>query len=589
MRACPPARARSRGSGASASSPRAVPAGFTAAAYAAALTRRPGVAAASPNAAVRRPATVAGACVNQPSNSVLEIPSVSHAVEWWPPPRNTPRIAVLDTGVDPAVPELAGRVLPLIDTIGGQPTGLPDDDGHGTGVAAAAAAAPGRVGGISPTSTILPVRIATANEPATEASIVQGLEAAVKHKAVVAVLAYSAPLISTREPTVTAVETAVSAAFDSGVITVVPSGNDGTNERAFPSELAQVLTVGSAGQFAVRERFSNFGPWLDLVAPGADLTLPAPAAICSTGYAQSSGTSFSAGAVAGAVAWLAAVRPQLGTARLYDLVRRFTATDAGPAGWDADTGFGVLNVGSALSAKKPESNPREVNDDVYWLKRRPRDFPTYLRRTSKVSTSGSLVAGKDPRDAFKVRLEKNDILRVSVQGKDKEDLFSATIWDRRTGSFDMRLGSESRELRNSSGFTRNPLVNYRARRAGTYYAAIFAPDLVLPGEEFLTGDPVPPYMRYTLTLRKRCSSSRRLRVPLARLRRRGVQMTGLRVFVDARPKLRRTRSGLSSRITVNDLRNGRHRIVFKASFGSKARRKSRATNVRTRCSLKLVK
>jgi len=49
------------------------------------------------------------------------------------------RIAILDTGVDPSVPELAGRVLPNDDVVGGFQ--VPDQDGHGTDVASIAAGA----------------------------------------------------------------------------------------------------------------------------------------------------------------------------------------------------------------------------------------------------------------------------------------------------------------------------------------------------------------------------------------------------------------------------------------------------------------
>ena len=68
----------------------------------------------------------------------------------------------------------------------------------------------------------------------------------------------------------------MSAAFSDGVITVVPAGNEGLNEPVFPGALAHVLTVGSARAPAARDEFSNAGPWIDLVAPGADLVLPRP-------------------------------------------------------------------------------------------------------------------------------------------------------------------------------------------------------------------------------------------------------------------------------------------------------------------------
>lgn len=563
-----------------------VPRGWTAARYSSALARRPGIAGAEPNVPLRR-ASVSGDCAGIPPVARLDIPSIANAIQWWPPPRTTRPVAVLDTGVDPTVPELAGRVLPGFDTIGTAPTGLADDDGHGTQVASAVAGAPGNVAGIAPTTPILPVRIATDSVPASPESVVKGLETAATNRAVAAVLAYSAPLISTPDGTISSVARAITAAFDRGVITVLPSGNEGTDDLSLASGMAHALVVGSTGAIPVRDRFSSYGPWLDLLAPGSNLVLPAPRALCPSGYANAAGTSFAAGAVAGAVAWLAAARPTLKSpARVYDLMRRSATLDAGPAGYDQETGYGVLSVGAALLAKRPASDPREVNDDVFWLKRRA--FPTYLRTTRRTTLRGSVSPGKDPQDAFKVRLDENDVLRMRVRGGETDALLSASVWSRRTGSFDMSRESPSTELRNSGGFTRNPEARYVASRSGTHYVAVFAPDIVVPGLEFTVGGPVLPHMTYRLTIDRRCGSRRTLRVPLARLRRPGHRMSSLSVFVNGIRRVRRLRSAISSRVVLRGLRTRRHRIVFKAGFPTRAH-STRAISIRTRCTLKVLK
>jgi hypothetical protein len=156
----------------------------------------------------------------------------------------------------------------------------------------------------------------------------------------------------------------------------------------------------------------------------------------------------------------------------------------------------------------------------------------------------------------------------------------------------MRLPAPSTELRNSAGFTQNPAVSYRAPRSGTYYVAIFAPDLRVPSDpseprEGLIAN-APPHMPYTLTMDKRCSRSRTLRVPLGRLRRRGAQMNSLTVYVDATPRARRERAAIARRITLRGLRRGRHRVVYRATFAAH-RRTSSATAIRVNCSLRLSK
>ncbi len=249
------------------------------------------------------------------------------------------------------------------------------------------------------------------------------------------------------------------------MITVVPAGNEGQNEQVFPGSLAHVLTVGSAGLSAARDDFSNIGPWIDLVAPGADLVLPAPAAICSSGYARASGTSFSAAAVAGAVALIGAARPALPTSSLYDVVRRTAVSDAGTSGFDVNTGYGLLNVSAGLSSAASANDPHEVDDNVYWLKQRPSAFPTYLKRIRRTTVRASVSPGKDPQDVFKVHLGRKDLLRATVKNNDSKSVLAATIWSTKTGPFDMQLPSPNSELRDSTGFAQNPAVSFRALSA----------------------------------------------------------------------------------------------------------------------------
>lgn len=566
-----------------------VPRGWTADGYANVLRRAPGIAAAQPNVPIPRAAT-AGTCVDAPASPQLEIATVTNA-RSRPLPVTRRVVAVLDTGVGPDVPELAGRVLPASDAIGGPVPGLADDDGHGTQVAAAAAGAPGLVAGVSPTSLIMPIRIASASAPVTPESVVRGLAIAAARRARVAVLPSSQPLTQVPEASVTSVGVAVNAALAQGVLTVVPVGNEGKDQEVFPGGLAHVLTVGSAGRLAVRDPFSNFGRWVDLVAPGADLVLPVPVAICPSGYARASGTSFSAAAVAGAVALIAAARPTLTTAQLYDLVRRMATRDAALQGFDESTGFGLLDVGAGLTAAPAgdDPRPREPNDNVHWFKQRPQAFPTYLRRTRRTTTRGSVSPGKDPQDAFKVQLGRNDVLRARVRTADPDAVLYATIWDRTTGPFDMRLPGP-KTLLSYEGFTQNPSISHRAVRTGTYYVAVFAPDRAAPGDPAKPGDELatssPPRTAYTLTMDNRCSSTRTLRIPLTRLRRPDRRMTALAVYDNGTRRARRSRGAISRRITLRGMRNGRHRIVFKASFTGRPRT-SATVRIRTRCTLRL--
>ena len=187
-------------------------------------------------------------------------------------------------------------------------------------------------------------------------------------------------------------------------------------------------------------------------------------------------------------------------------MRRLASADVTPSGFDANSGFGMLDVGKGLSATAAPADPHEVDDNVYWLKRRPSAFPTYMRRTRIATVRGSVGPGKDPQDAVKVHLQRGDVLRVRVTNPNTAAVLYASIWSRGTGDFDMRLPAPDSELR-AAGFTQNPSVSYRATRTGTYYVAVFAPVWTVPGEQGTIGKDLaplsPPRTAYRLTMTRR--------------------------------------------------------------------------------------
>src|SRR5207237_47786 len=84
-------------------------------------------------------------------------------------------VAVLDSGVDAAHPDLAGRVLPGADFVDGSTDGRVDFVGHGTTVAGLIA---GRnddgagVVGVAPEAKILPVRVLDGANRYNDAAVV---------------------------------------------------------------------------------------------------------------------------------------------------------------------------------------------------------------------------------------------------------------------------------------------------------------------------------------------------------------------------------------------------------------------------------
>jgi hypothetical protein len=116
---------------------------------------------------------------------------------------------------------------------------------------------------------------------------------------------------------------------------------------------------------------------------------------------------------------------------------RRTTTDLGPAGWDADTGFGLLNLQAALVAPAPARDPEEPNDDVAYVRpngifARPTPLLTSPDKRSAALT-GRLAATDDPRDVYRLWLPRQSRVRVTAHAVDGRPLM-ISLWSAKTRS-----------------------------------------------------------------------------------------------------------------------------------------------------------
>lgn len=265
-------------------------------------------------------------------------------------------VAVLDSGVDRAHFQLDGRVLTGIGYAPEAPAvGDIDCVPFGTAVASIISAQPfNTVGffGLAPGATILPVRVSDkihhsnpGDEPLAPEVLAQGIDYAVANGAnVVAVssVTYQGDQV---------LEAAVGRAVAAGVVVVAAAG-DGHNESEhglrptpdfpYPAAYDGVIGVGSVGPDGQRSGTSQIGPYVDLVAPGVDVT-----AAAFGGHAAYNGTGIAVGFVAAAAAlMLGQPGTDLGGLSGAELVNAVTAQLFGTA--DGTVGAFSMAYGKGL-------------------------------------------------------------------------------------------------------------------------------------------------------------------------------------------------------------------------------------------------
>jgi hypothetical protein len=454
----------------------------------------------------------AGYCVPAPEDTTY-LPRVTRALEVGG--MATKPIAILDTGVDPSVPQLAGRVLPGLDALTGGPV-ADDPDGHGTQAAGlAAAAGPGMVG-MSPGSPILPIRIYDGARAASADSVARGIALAVSHGAGVIVVAGSGPLANAGAGDVLKVTKAVGDAYAKGVLIVAGAGDETSNDvAALPGALPHVLVAGAATSLPSRSAQVNTSPWLDVLVPAEGVSSPLPSAVCVHGYGFSTGSSFAAPALGGAAALLMAQRPGLTTQQYFELLRR-AATDLGEAGRDDDSGFGLLDLSVAMSTTPlAKENGAEVDDDPFWVRGAyAKAHPALLTKTKlRFKVKGSVSPAKDPADVYPVQLTKRERMVVTVAAADAGALLELSILSPAAGDFDVANGVTKTRLVSTGGLSNDPQLEITATRTGTYYVAVEAADPIDPDDPTSAPADLEPYQvsayKQHKTVKKKAKAKKR--------------------------------------------------------------------------------
>lgn len=248
-------------------------------------------------------------------------------------------IAIVDTGIDPTHPDLAGKVVAGWDFVNDDPY-ADDDNGHGTHVAGIAGASSNNgvgIAGVAQRSALMPIKVLDASGSGLLSDVASGIVWAVDRGANVISLSLGSSSDSQT------LRDAVAYATSNGAVVVAAAGNAGSNVATYPAAIPEVLSVGSVSSSDGRSAFSNYGSWVDVAAPGESILSTVPG-----GYEYWSGTSMACPQVSG-IAALVYSRFGLGIGPAQVVQRIQSSAD--PVGsW---LKYGRVNAASAVGANPP--------------------------------------------------------------------------------------------------------------------------------------------------------------------------------------------------------------------------------------------
>jgi len=280
-------------------------------------------------------------------------------------------IAVIDSGVDAAHPDLTGAVIGGADVSGrGASDGTRPVSGpgrtHGTMVASLAAgrgSGPGAgVIGAAPAASILSISLAFgAGERSADDQVAEAVTWAVDAGADIISLSLTRNTIDWPESW----DDAFGYAEENDVIVIAAAGNrgGGTEQVGAPATMPGVLAVGGVDQRGTAsDNASSQGITIGVVAPSEQLV----GAVPGGGHALWQGTSGATPIVAGIAALVRAAHPELDAANVIERILR-TARPATSTVPDALYGYGLIDANAAVRASVPEVGGNTLGSMAEWV------------------------------------------------------------------------------------------------------------------------------------------------------------------------------------------------------------------------------
>ncbi len=211
-------------------------------------------------------------------------------------------IAVVDTGVNPNLPDLRDALVPGWDFTDND-AGMEDLNGHGTMVATEIAARGDNGKGIAGFCwgcRIMPVRVAV-GATADSSNLSAGVRWAADHGARIINVSFA----DGTPPDAQTIE-AYRYARERGALVVASAGNSSRDLLTYPAALPGVLAVGASDSSDRLYPWSTKGGWVRISAPGCQMVI-VPANL----FGELCGTSVTAPAISGVAGIILSMNPSL--------------------------------------------------------------------------------------------------------------------------------------------------------------------------------------------------------------------------------------------------------------------------------------
>lgn len=302
-------------------------------------------------------------------------------------------VAVIDTGVRTTHVDLVGSLLPG-KNFAPSSYNVAANDAHGTMMASLIVGhghGPGGsdgIMGLAPGAKVLPLTV-DLSAPDSHAEIAEAIRYAVAQGADVVNMSIGDAFSNDLE------QSAVAYAEAHNVVLVAAAGNDGLESNNYPASYPGVVDVGGSNQDGTIWSDSDYGPHIDLVAPGSNVLGDDSGS--DTQYSLGNGTSGAAAYVSAAAALVRAKFPELTAGQVINrLIKSAIDPNAQPGQTTPDLhyGYGVMRPNVALTENipaGPAAGPLPQATDPLAAGPAGSAAPTALTAKAADSSSGSLL------------------------------------------------------------------------------------------------------------------------------------------------------------------------------------------------------